>query len=212
MVSDLVRAEVEGRQLTDAEVLSFLFLLLPAGMETTAQLIGNAAILLARFPEQLEQARADRAHIPRFLEEVLRYESPVQFAFRVATSDVELSGTLIPAGSFVMGLVASANRDALKQVLLILLDNALKYTPHNGKVSIHTSKHDERILIEVCDTGKGISPSVLPHVFERFAKSEDSRGSGLGLAIAKGLVEAHRGTIAAESGPAGTTMRVELPL
>ncbi|MFP2905768.1 cytochrome P450 [Pyxidicoccus sp. 3LFB2] len=111
MVSDLVRAEVEGQRLTDAEVLSFLFLLLPAGMETTAQLIGNAAILLARFPEQLEQARADKAHIPRFLEEVLRYESPVQFTFRVAMTDVELSGTKVPAGSFVMGLVGSANRD-----------------------------------------------------------------------------------------------------
>ncbi|MCY1019448.1 cytochrome P450 [Pyxidicoccus sp. MSG2] len=111
MVSDLLRAEVEGRQLTDAEVLSFLFLLLPAGMETTAQLIGNAAILLARFPEQLEHARADKAHIPRFVEEVLRYESPTQFAFRIAVTDVELSGTKVPAGSFVMGLVGSANRD-----------------------------------------------------------------------------------------------------
>ena len=111
MVSDLLRTEVEGRQLTDAEVLSFLFLLLPAGMETTAQLIGNAAILLARHPEHLDAARADRAHIPRFLEEVLRYEAPVQFAFRIALADVELSGTKVPAGSLVMGLVASANRD-----------------------------------------------------------------------------------------------------
>ncbi|MBZ4416025.1 cytochrome P450 [Myxococcus sp. RHSTA-1-4] len=111
MVSDLLRAEVEGRQLTDEEVLSFLFLLLPAGMETTAQLIGHAAILLARHPEHLEHARADKTHIPRFLEEVLRYEPPTQFAFRIALSDVELSGTTVPAGSLVMGLVASANRD-----------------------------------------------------------------------------------------------------
>ncbi|NMO16752.1 cytochrome P450 [Pyxidicoccus fallax] len=111
MVSDLLRAEVDGRQLTDAEVMSFLFLLLPAGMETTTQLIGNAAILLARFPEQLAQARADRTHLPRFVEEVLRYESPVQFAFRIAIADVELSGTQVPAGSLVMGLVAAANRD-----------------------------------------------------------------------------------------------------
>ncbi|QSQ22545.1 cytochrome P450 [Pyxidicoccus parkwayensis] len=111
MVSDLLRAEVEGHQLTDAEVLSFLFLLLPAGMETTAQLIGNAALLLARFPEQLEHARADATHIPRFLEEVLRYEAPTQFAFRIAVTDVELSGTTVPAGSLVMGLVGSGNRD-----------------------------------------------------------------------------------------------------
>jgi hypothetical protein len=111
LVSDLVRGEVEGQQLTDAEVMSFLFLLLPAGMETTAQLIAHSAILLARFPEHLERAREDKAHIPRFLEEVLRYESPVQLAFRIAVTDAELSGTQVPAGSLVLGLVGSANRD-----------------------------------------------------------------------------------------------------
>ncbi|WP_395823076.1 cytochrome P450 [Archangium minus] len=111
MVSDLLRAEVDGRNLTDEEILSFLFLLLPAGMETTSQLIGNAIIYLARYPEHLAQAREDKAHIPRFIEEVLRYESPIQLNFRIATQDVELSGTKIPAGSFVLGLVGSANRD-----------------------------------------------------------------------------------------------------
>lgn len=111
-------------------------------------------------------------------------------------------------------ILVSANRDALKQVLLILLDNALKYTPHNGKVSIHTSKHDERILIEVCDTGKGISPSVLPHVFERFYRGDSSRtgeGTGLGLAIAKTLIEYQHGTIDIESKLGqGTTIRLSL--
>jgi hypothetical protein len=111
LVSDLVRAEVDGQQLTDAEVMSFLFLLLPAGMETTAQLIGNAVILFARHPEHLEQARRDKAHIPRFIEEVLRYETPVQLAFRMAVTDAELAGTHVPAGSLVFGLVGSANRD-----------------------------------------------------------------------------------------------------
>ncbi|QRK05573.1 cytochrome P450 [Archangium violaceum] len=111
MVSDLLRAEVDGRKLTDEEILSFLFLLLPAGMETTSQLLGNAIIYLARHPEHLARAREDKTHIPRFVEEVLRYESPVQLSFRMATQDVELSGTKIPAGSFVLGLVGSANRD-----------------------------------------------------------------------------------------------------
>ncbi|NOJ92039.1 cytochrome P450 [Corallococcus coralloides] len=133
MVSDLLRVEVEGQRLTDAEVLSFLFLLLPAGMETTAQLIGNAAILLARHPEQLEQARADRAHIPRFIEEVLRCEPPAQFAFRVTTSDVELSGTPIPAGSLVMGLVASANRDER------IFEQPDAFLPGREKASQHLS-------------------------------------------------------------------------
>jgi hypothetical protein len=111
MVSDLLRAEVEGKALTNAEVLSFLSLLLPAGMETTTQLLGNSVIHLAQRPEQLAQARADKAHLPRFIEEVLRYESPTQLSFRLATQDVELAGTKVPAGSLVLGLVGSANRD-----------------------------------------------------------------------------------------------------
>ncbi len=111
MVSDLLRSEMEGRALTDDEILSFLFLLLPAGMETTTQLLGNCIIHLAQRPEQLERARADLAHAPRFIEEVLRYESPTQTSFRLATQDVELAGTKIPAGTLVLGLLASANRD-----------------------------------------------------------------------------------------------------
>ena len=111
MVSDLLQAEVEGRKLSDDELLSFLFLLLPAGMDTTTQLLGNALLTLARRPEQLEQARADKAHVPRFLEEVLRYEPPSQLSFRLATRDVELAGTRIPAGSLVLGIIGSANRD-----------------------------------------------------------------------------------------------------
>ncbi len=111
MVSDLIRAEVEGQRLTDAQLLSFLSLLLPAGMETTTQLLGNAIILLAQQPEHLELMRADTAYIPRFVEEVLRYESPTQLSFRVATQDVELAGTHIPAGSLVLGIIGAANRD-----------------------------------------------------------------------------------------------------
>ena len=112
MVSELVQAtDADGHQLTDAEVLSFLFLLLPAGMETTMSLLGNALVLLSRFPEQLEQARADKNHLPKFIEEVMRFDSPTPVSFRLAMKDAELSGTHIPAGSLVMGLIGSANWD-----------------------------------------------------------------------------------------------------
>jgi hypothetical protein len=111
MVSDLIQAEVEGSKLSDDDLMAFLFLLVLAGMETTTHLIGNAAIHLARLPEQFERARADKAHIPRFIEEVLRYESPIKLNFRTAVSDVELSGTRIPAGSLVLGLIMSGNLD-----------------------------------------------------------------------------------------------------
>jgi signal transduction histidine kinase len=74
------------------------------------------------------------------------------------------------------------------------------------------------VAISVSDEGPGIAPEVLPDLFERFAKSDDSRGSGLGLAIARRLVEAHGGTIRAELGtepagaPGGTVIRFELPV
>jgi len=68
------------------------------------------------------------------------------------------------------------------------------------------------VTIRVADTGPGIAPELLPHVFDRFVKSDDSRGSGLGLAIARGLVEAHGGTIAVTSAAgAGASFTVSLP-
>ena len=69
------------------------------------------------------------------------------------------------------------------------------------------------IRLEVRDTGRGVEPELLPHIFDRFVTGDDSRGSGLGLAIARQLVVAHGGEITAESVPgAGTTIRVRLPL
>jgi signal transduction histidine kinase len=71
---------------------------------------------------------------------------------------------------------------------------------------------DRRVALSVRDTGAGIPPDILPHVFDRFVKATDTGGAGLGLAIAKSLVEAHGGTIAAESSSGnGTTMRFVLP-
>lgn len=101
----------------------------------------------------------------------------------------------------------------MRQVLTNLLANAVRYTPEGGMVSLRFRQADGRALLEVQDSGLGIPPDELTHVFERFHKSSDSGGMGLGLAIAKHLVEAHGGTITAESAPGqGTKMKVELPL
>jgi two-component system, OmpR family, sensor kinase len=99
-------------------------------------------------------------------------------------------------------VLAIGDPDAITQVLLILLDNALKFTPAGGLVTVTTSTRDGRVAIVVRDTGQGIAPEDLPHVFERFYQADDARtgsGTGLGLAIAKALVDAMRGTIAVES-------------
>ncbi|WP_224370296.1 cytochrome P450 [Hyalangium versicolor] len=110
-VSALVQARVEGEALTQEELLSFLFLLLVAGMETTVVLLGSAMRLLRERPEVFSWLRADTGRVPRFVEEVLRYEPPVQGPLRVATQEVELAGVRIPAGALVMPVVASALRD-----------------------------------------------------------------------------------------------------
>ncbi|MGH2452790.1 MAG: sensor histidine kinase [bacterium] len=104
----------------------------------------------------------------------------------------------------------------LREVVENLIANALRYTPAGGAIGVTASATAARparsgggVVVTVADTGSGIRPEDLPHVFDRFYKTRDSHGSGLGLTIAKNLVEAHGGTITAESGPGtGTTMRL----
>jgi two-component system sensor histidine kinase BaeS len=100
----------------------------------------------------------------------------------------------------------------IREVLANLVANALRHTPKGGTVTLGGAASPVAVTLTVRDTGPGIDAALLPHVFDRFVKGAGSRGSGLGLAIARGLVEAHGGSIAVES-PAGggTTFRVELP-
>jgi signal transduction histidine kinase len=106
----------------------------------------------------------------------------------------------------------------IREVLSNLVANALRHTPSGGQVTVYGSVEDGRWLsLEVRDTGSGIDPALLGHVFDRFAKGDDSAGSGLGLAIARQLVVAHGGEISADSPTGtppggGTSIRVRLPL
>ena len=100
----------------------------------------------------------------------------------------------------------------IKEVLSNLLSNALRYSPDGGVVRIEALERPEEVVVRVTDQGPGISSEDLPCVFDRFYKGATSKGTGLGLAIAKSLVEAHGGTIAAQSGPGvGTTIVFTLP-
>jgi signal transduction histidine kinase len=107
--------------------------------------------------------------------------------------------------------------DSLKQVLVALLDNALKYTPYEGHISLSLNTSGQYAVVKVSDTGIGIPPEDLPHIFERFyradrTRSRDRGGSGLGLTIAQSIVQEHQGTIEVESTPGrGSTFSVKLP-
>ena len=108
--------------------------------------------------------------------------------------------------------------DQLKQVLVALLDNALKYTPYEGTISLSLTTDERFAIVKVSDTGIGISPDDLPHIFERFYRADRTRsrergGSGLGLAIVQSIVQEHQGTIEVESTPGrGSTFTLRLPL
>jgi signal transduction histidine kinase len=93
--------------------------------------------------------------------------------------------------------------------------NALRYTPRGGEIKVTggVNQAEQQVRLDVRDTGAGIAPEALPHLFDRFYKSPDSPGSGLGLAIAKNLIEAHGGQISVQSELGkGTTFRLVLPL
>lgn len=112
---------------------------------------------------------------------------------------------------------ACGDEDRLRQLVLILLDNAVKYTPSGGTVTVGLRQADDRAEMRVCDTGVGIAPDDLPHVFERFyradpARGRDPGGTGLGLPIAQWIVAQHGGTIDIASVPGqGTQVVVHLP-
>jgi signal transduction histidine kinase len=97
------------------------------------------------------------------------------------------------------GLTFEVDPERIRQVLENLIANALRYTPRGGTIHVRCFAEGAHATVSVSDTGAGISPDDLPHIFDRFFKSRDSRGTGLGLAIAKNLVAAHGGEISAQS-------------
>ncbi len=111
----------------------------------------------------------------------------------------------------------SADRDKLLQAMQNLLDNCCKYTPENGWVEVAISRVREGIKVDFHNSGAGIAPGDLPFIFERFfradrSRSRDAGGAGIGLAITKELIEAHGGSIGAESSPNDTHIWFILPL
>lgn len=111
VIGDLVAAEIDGEKLTDEAIISFLRLLLPAGLETTYRSSGNLLQLLLTHPDQLEALQRNRDLIPAAIEEGIRYETPLVVVARVVNRDFEMHGITIPEGAQVNLCMGSANRD-----------------------------------------------------------------------------------------------------
>jgi two-component system OmpR family sensor kinase len=132
-----------------------------------------------------------------------------------------MSATRFPSGERVaihLGhedqAIVEGDPDRLKQLLLNLIDNALKYTPSGGEITLSLYRDTEGVRVSVADTGVGIPPDVLPYIFDRFyrAQREGRKGVGLGLSIARWIAEAHDGRLAVESQVGqGTTFTLWLP-
>jgi heavy metal sensor kinase len=172
---------------------------------------------LARLINQLlTLARAEAGEIPLA-------RDPVDLAALGATV-VEQLEPVARAGDVELACEASENvvvtGDAgwLERLLLNLLDNAIKFTPARGRISLRVSRENGAARLDVRDTGVGIAPDALPHLFERFyrvdpARSRHADGAGLGLALAKWIADRHGATIAVTSRPGeGSTFTVHLPL
>ncbi|MBW4647487.1 MAG: response regulator [Kastovskya adunca ATA6-11-RM4] len=138
--------------------------------------------------------------------------------FSPAASASQLLTSVAPHLLKNTALLISGDAERLQQVFCNLLTNAVKFTPEEGKIEVRIELIGDTIKLQVIDTGIGISPDFLPHVFDRFRQADSSTtrsygGLGLGLAIVRHLVELHNGTVEAENNSTqpGTTFTVRLP-
>jgi two-component system, OmpR family, sensor kinase len=184
----------------------------------------------ATLREALEAMKRESSRMTRLVNDLLtltRFESGRAPSLRPLPLDTWLGQTLdelrleeqgAPSRRDLQaGIVVQVDPDALKQVVINLAHNALKYAP-GAEQDWSCFSENGRAAIRLHDRGPGIAPQDLPHIFERFYRGEKARdrstgGAGLGLAIARSIVEAHQGTIQAESQPGqGATFTAWLPL
>jgi len=179
------------------------------------QAINLAASMMQRLVEDLLLlARSDSGQLAPSYAEI-----DVQDLFAEAQALVSRDA---PQATMVIGIDEDARTlrgdpHQLRRVLINLLENALRYTPAEGTITLSASRRHGQVILSVADTGEGIDAEHLPHLSERFYRLDASRarqhgGTGLGLAICKGIVEAHHGQLVIDSTPGqGTTVRVMLP-
>lgn len=175
IIGDLVTAEVDGEQLTDEEIYSFLRLLLPAGLETTFRSSGNLLYLLLTHPDQFAAVQADHELIGQAIEEGLRYETPLTTVQRSASVDTELDGVRLPAGAVIDVCIGSANRDEARWEHAEEFDIFRKRVPHitfaageHTCLGLHLARMETRVAVECLlnrVTNLALDTSADPHIF-----------------------------------------------
>jgi signal transduction histidine kinase len=185
---------------------------------STLQVMLSQSERLGRLVEQLlDLSKLESGEVPLQKEEV-----PLASLVRQVISEIGVArsdrgvtvGEAIPDGLPAV----EADRERVHQVLFNLVDNAVRFTPPGGAVTVSADRHNGSVEVSVADTGVGIAPQDLPRLFERFyrvdqARSREDGGTGIGLAIARSVVEAHGGHIHAESELGkGSTFTFDLPV
>ena len=207
-------------------------MVLRAGVERALTHPGIPAEILQSLDETLAQinqmsemvenlltlARADEGRAPLAVEESDLRELLGDVA-ETAGMLGESAGITVTSERPAMPVPLAVDRHRIREMLLNLVTNAIKYTPQGGTVSLALTQEDDAAVFTVRDTGIGIAPGDLPHIFERFWRADPARsrtgdrpGTGLGLSITKWIAEAHGGSITVQSRPGrGSVFRVRLP-
>ncbi|HEY2419868.1 MAG TPA: HAMP domain-containing sensor histidine kinase, partial [Neobacillus sp.] len=183
--------------------------------ETILQAIQEINYMSKMTSDLLTLARSDSNQL-QIIHETLQLDEILNqvvkdFKALALAKNIELTAEISP-------IVLVGDKERLKQLFVILLDNALKYTNENGSISVKSSVKNSRAVIDILDTGIGIPKTDLPYIFDRYYRGDKSRtrhleGSGLGLSIANWIIQSHSGKIRMMSKEGeGTHVSVSLPL
>lgn len=192
---------IKGDSLTEAERRDFLDIAVRHGRRLGQRI--DELFEIAKLDAQESPPRCESLSLAELVQDVT-----LKFKLDAERQGVRLAVDLPPAPPFVY-----ADIGLLERALDNLMVNALRYTPAGGEIRVALIAADERVCVQVCDTGVGIASEDLPRVFDRFYRDRRHNGAGLGLTISKRIVELHGGTIEAESETGhGSVFRLYLPL
>jgi len=201
------RAELSLRKARSADEYRDVIAEVLTELEKTSGLI-EQLMFLARADSGAETLHFSHTNVAEVLREACHQGSALAEAKQIAFQE-KISGD---------SLWIQGDASSLRRLFLILIDNAVKYTPASGQVEVSLQRNDGYAVAEVRDTGIGIAETDLPNVFERFyradkARSRESGGVGLGLSIGRWIAEVHAGTIEVHSAPGrGSTFQIRLPI